>query len=271
MRTLGINTGITTGDASPLGQYAHNPARLQRAVATWRGASKLFLVTLSVEQVRTATMARLAAMPEVERTWWQSRTATLASLSEGLSFLAVALDANGTPIGVANTDPATQLFLGDGQARSTAATADDNAATLRDVRLFARPYPTGLFVDRIGPVVANDAYATPATWAAFVKDPYHGPRVVWGREVNLFLLGVSQRITRATAAGVTDPTFVPTLREALVKVRTAVEASGFHAELWSYGFDAGGLRAMRYGSGGDIQLWSTTDLAVQYVLDRMAR
>ncbi len=271
MRTLGINTGITTGDASPLGQYARNPARLQQAVATWRRASKLFLVTLSVEQVRTATMARLAAMPEVERTWWQSRTATLASLSEGLSFLAVALDANGTPIGVANTDPATQLFLGDGQARSTAATADDNAATLRDVRLFARPYPTGLFVDRIGPVVANDAYATPATWAAFVKDPYHGPRVVWGREVNLFLLGVSQRITRATAAGVTDPTFVPTLREALVKVRTAVEASGFHAELWSYGFDEGGLRAMRYGSGGDIQLWSTTDLAVQYVLDRMAR
>jgi hypothetical protein len=130
-----------------------------------------------------------------------------------------------------------------------------------------------LLVDRIGPVVANDTYATPAIWSAFVKDPYHGPRVVWGREVNLFLLGVSQHVTRATetGVGVTDPTFVPTLRTALAKVRTAVEESGFHTELWSYDFEQGTLRAMRYGSGGDIQLWSTTDLAVQYVLDRLAR
>ena len=273
MRALGIDTGMTPRDSSPLAKYAREPARLQQAVTTWRGASKHFLVTLSTEQVRTATMARLAAMPEVERTWWQSRTSTLASLSEGLSFLAVALDATGKPIAVASTDPATQLFLGDGEGRTAPSSAAERAATLRDVQLFARPYPTGLLVDRIGPVVANDTYATPAVWSAFVKDPYHGPRVVWGREVNLFLLGVSQHVTRAmeTEVGVTDPTFVPTLRDALVKVRTAVEESGFHTELWSYDFEQGGLRARRYGSGGDIQLWSTTDLAVQYVLDRLAR
>ena len=40
-------------------------------------------------------------------------------------------------------------------------------------------------------------------------------------------------------------------------------------ELWSYGFDGGTLGAVRYGSGADIQLWSTTDLAVQFVLDRV--
>jgi hypothetical protein len=91
--------------------------------------------------------------------------------------------------------------------------------------------------------------------------------VVWGREVNLFLLGVAGQIARAQQAGrPTDAAYVAELRSAMDKVRSAVEASGFHTELWSYGFDHGELRAMRYGSGADIQLWSTTDLAVQYVL-----
>ena len=269
LRDLGIPvTSVTAGD-TPLGRYARDPAALERAITAWRGASRHFVVTLTTEQLRAAAMARLAAMPELERGWWQSRTTTIAALSEGISFLSVALDANGAPIGVANSDPATQLFLGDGEGRTTPSSPEEMARTLRDVRLFARPYPAGLFVDRIGPVVANDAYAPPTVWAAFVKDPYHGPRVVWGREVNLFLLGVSQRITRASQTGATQTAYVQELSAAMHKVRTAVEQSGFHTELWSYGFDGGTLGAMRYGSGADIQLWSTTDLAVQFVLDRV--
>jgi hypothetical protein len=271
LRTLGIDTGAMTRGDSPLARYAREPARLQQAITTWRGASRHFLVTRNTAELRAAAMARLAAMPEAERTWWQSRTTTIGALSEGISFLALALDASGAPIPVLNTDVATQLFLGDGEGRTTPSTAAERATTLRDVQLFARPYPAGLFVDRIGPVVSNDAFASPAVWDAFVKDPYHGPRVVWGREVNLFLLGVSERITRATGSAPADPTYVATLRDAMTKVRTAVEASGFHTELWSYNFEQGRLQAMRYGSGGDIQLWSTTDLAVQYMLDRLPR
>jgi hypothetical protein len=271
LRTLGIDTGAMTRGDSPLARYAREPARLQQAITTWRGASRHFLVTRNTAELRAAAMARLAAMPEAERTWWQSRTTTIGALSEGISFLALALDASGAPIPVLNTDVATQLFLGDGEGRTTPSTAAERATTLRDVQLFARPYPAGLFVDRIGPVVSNDAFASPAVWDAFVKDPYHGPRVVWGREVNLFLLGVSERIMRATGSAPADPTYVATLRDAMTKVRTAVEASGFHTELWSYNFEQGRLQAMRYGSGGDIQLWSTTDLAVQYMLDRLPR
>ncbi len=270
MRELGISTTpATTGD-SPLAVYARDRAALQRAIVTWRAASRHFLVRHSADDVRAATLIRLAAMPEAERAWWQSRASTPSALADSLTFLAVALDASGAPIGVANTDPATQLFLGDGEGRTTASTADEMAGTLRDVRLFARPYPAGLFVDRIGPVVANDAYATPAVWEAFVKDPYHGPRVVWGREVNLFLLGVADRIARARQlAPSSTAAYVTELRASLDKVRTAVEQSGFHTELWSYGFDRGQLGAMRYGSGADIQLWSTTDLAVQFMLSQM--
>jgi len=52
-------------------------------------------------------------------------------------------------------------------------------------------------------------------------------------------------------------------------VADAVEASGFRSELWSYTFRDGGPVPVRYGSGADVQLWSTTDLAVQYALHRL--
>lgn len=270
MRDIGIAVAPMAAGDSVLARYLRDDAALQRAIATWRTATRHFVVQQSAAQVRSATAARLAAMPEAERTWWQTRTTTAAAVGDSITFLAVALDAAGAPIGVANTDAATQLFLGDGEGRTDASTPLEQENTLRDVRLFARPYPAGLFVDRIGPVVANDAYATPAVWDAFVKDPYHGPRVVWGREVNLFLLGVANRVATARASR-DGAAYADTLAAALDKVRTAVEQSGFHTELWSYGFDDGQLRAMRYGSGADIQLWSTTDLAVQYVLSRLAR
>jgi len=47
-------------------------------------------------------------------------------------------------------------------------------------------------------------------------------------------------------------------------VSAAVDASGFHSELWSYELRDGKIVPMRYGSGSDVQLWSTTDLAVGF-------
>jgi hypothetical protein len=141
---------------------------------------------------------------------------------------------------------------------------------LRDVRLFARAYPVGLLVDGVGPVVANDAYAPPSVWRAFERDQYHGPRVVWGREVNLFLLGVASRLASDAAA----PALVPhlaELRASLERVRSAVQASGFRSELWSYEVRDGRVVPVRYGTGSDVQLWSTSDLAVQFALSRLGR
>jgi hypothetical protein len=101
-------------------------------------------------------------------------------------------------------------------------------------------------------------------WREFERDRYHGPRVVWGREVNLFLLGVADQISTAT-----DAAYVAELRSAVSRVRSAVEASGFHSELWSYEVANGRVGPIRYGSGSDVQLWSTTDLAVQFALSRV--
>jgi len=134
---------------------------------------------------------------------------------------------------------------------------------LRDVRTFVRHYPVGLLIDGVGPVVANDAYASPSVWADFERDRYHGPRVVWGRENNLFLLGAMHRVNDAGSAPALAA-YRRELTDAIAQVRAAVDASGFHSELWSYELRDGKIVPMRYGSGSDVQLWSTTDLAVGF-------
>ena len=249
---------------TPLGTYARDPQALAAVVAAWRDAGRHFVVRLGPDEVRARVAARVAASPEAERAYWTARVAESRADADSLVFDAVALDAAGQPIGVANTDGATRLFLGDaeGLVPDTTPAADAAAHVRRDVAVFSRAYPVGLLVDRVGPVVSNDTYATPDVWRAFAEDLYHSPRVVWGREVNLFLLGVADRLPAAGHDAAE-------LRSAMERVRSAADAAGFRSELWSYEFRDGRPAAMRYGSGNDLQLWTTTDLAVQYVLSRL--
>jgi hypothetical protein len=278
LRTLGLPAERVHGVAdlaptAPLGRYARDPAALAAAADAWWGAERHFVVRLSATDVRNGTASRLAAMPATESAHWRTVLATPGAADDSLTFLALALDAQAQPIGVVNTDAATRLFLGGRGGTASALDAASAAGALRDVHTFVRAYPAGLLVDGIGPVAANDAYATPAVWQEFVRDPYHGPRVVWGREVNLFLLGVANQIAAARrSAQLPDVDgFVGTLRAAAERVQGAADASGFQSELWSYDFVGGRPVPVRYGSGADVQLWSTTDLVVQYVLSRMPR
>jgi hypothetical protein len=125
-------------------------------------------------------------------------------------------------------------------------------------------YPWGLFVDELGPLVANDAYAAPEVWDAFRRDAYQSPAVVWGRDVNILLAGVATQILAAAPGEDVAP-----LRDALRRTIAAVDRSGLrHAELWSYRIENGRLLPARYGTSSDVQLWSLTDLAVQYLLTR---
>jgi len=130
-----------------------------------------------------------------------------------------------------------------------------------------RPHPWGLFVDDLGPLVANDAYASRDVWERFRQDPYHSPTVVWGRDVNALLAGLAKQIAAAPSRPGAD---VAPLRDALQRTVTAVDRSGLrHAELWSYRIENGRLLPVRYGTSSDVQLWSLTDLAVQFWLDRI--
>ncbi len=256
---------------SALAELVREPAALERAVQNWRGAGRHFVVSFTPEEIRSRVAAKLQWLPADERAYWQGVLAATAADREPLEFLAISLDSAGRPIPVVNTDPATWLFLREATDTTSAALA----AVRRDVRAIMRPYPVGLFVDRLGPLVANDAYAPATVWEAFRRDTYHSPRVVWGREVNLVLLGLANQISGATdAAGRARDaglsSYVTEMRDALRRANAAVEASGLkHNELWSYDIVGGVLKPIRYGASTDVQLWNVTDLAVQFVLSRL--
>ena len=252
---LDSSPGAEPGTA-PLRDYVRSSAAMHDA---WRDAWRHFVVRLAPSEVQARVAARLAALPAAERDYWMQLLASTRADRDSLTFLALALDGDARPIGVVNSDVATRLFLG--EVPYGERPMDD---VMRDVRTFTRAYPVGLFIDRVGPVVANDAYAPPGVWPEFERDRYHGPRVVWGREVNLFLLGVANRL-----AAMGDRPEADELRAAIAKIRDAVRASGFRSELWSYEFRDGRPAPVRYGTGSDVQLWSTTDLAVEYALSKL--
>jgi hypothetical protein len=279
LKTLGFDSGDLLAQApasardTPLAEYMRDSASLQRAIQNWRGAAQHFVVSLSAEEIQSKVSAKLQWLPVPERGYWERVLAATAADKSPLGFVAISLDSAGKPIQVVNTDPATALLLRD----ATDVSPEAIGVVQRDVRAIMRPYPVGLFIDRLGPVVANDAYTNRTVWEAFRQDTYHSPRVVWGREVNLVLLGLANQVkgaaeaaaTRATAsAGLTD--YISEMRNALNKTNSAVEASGLkHNELWSYEIDGANLRPIRYGASTDVQLWNVTDLAVQFVLSRM--
>lgn len=252
-----------------LGAYVRDRPLLRGAIAVWRGAARHFEVRLTPEQVRERVGARLTTLPAAEREFWLGAMRSNAAPTDTLVFRALALDDNARPIGLLSTDPMTRLFLTTPDVISPV----EMQLVLRETDHLVRGYPVGLFVDGVGPVVVNDAYATPAVWRAFDRDAYHGPRVVWGREVHLALAGIAAHIAAAEAAAPTPErtAYSATLRSALTRLTAAGEAAGFRSELWSYEFRNGRPHAVRYGTSGDIQLWSTTDLAVQWTLSRLSR
>ncbi len=261
---------------TPLAGYVRDSVSLRRAIEAWRGARRHFEVTLGPREIQERLRARLARLPEEERRYWDKVMAASGEPRDSLAFLALSLDAEGKPIRVVNTDPATGLFLENLTAGVLAGRVEPEAV-LRDVAPFVRGFPVALFADRLGPLVANDAFASPEIWERFSKDPYHGPRVVWGREVNLLSLGLANQIAGGFdgAGRIADPGLRPylsALDDALQRTLAAVHASGLeHNELWSYRIEGGRLLPTRYGTSSDIQLWNGTNLAVQFVLSRLPR
>jgi len=250
LKGLGLTPALPAG---PLATYARDRAALERAVATWKGAERHFRVSLAPDEVARRVAARLAGLPAAEREYWEGVLRRNGSARDTLRFEALSLDGAGRPIPIVNTDPAMALLL-DSVGRDR---------TLELVGPILQPYPVGLFVDDLGPVTANDAYAGRDVWAAFRRDAYHSPTVVWGRDVNVLLAGLARQ-AKSHSAQSSDSA----LQGAADRILTAVDQSGLrHAELWSYTIENGRLVPSRYGTSSDVQLWSLTDLAVQYLLN----
>jgi hypothetical protein len=265
-------------DAPALEAYLADPGALSAAIDTWRGARSHFEVRFDTEEIQQRVESLLEPLPDAEAGYWRGSLDEEGSSPRSLSFLALSLDGEGRPVPAASTDPATDLFIEDYTEAVLVGTIDP-AMVLEVLDAFVRPYPVGLFVDGLGPVVANDAYASPVVQGRFRDDLYHSPRVVWGREVNLLLLGLARQIDAAydESGQLRDDSegfraYVEALRHVLEITQQAVDASGLsHNELWGYRIEDGALRPVRYGASSDIQLWNVTDLAVGFLLDRLPR
>ena len=241
---------------SALAAFVADRGALEHAVITWNGAVRHFQVVLASEQVNARVEAKLKSLPADEQGYWDGILATALppEQTDSLRFLAVSLDGDGRPVPIVNTDPAMRLLV----------VRLNGQETRSQVEALLKPYPIGLFVDGLGPLTANDAYASKDVWDAFRQDAYHSPTVVWGRDVNELLAGLAGQL--ATAGAGADTAWIA---GALRKINDAVERSGLrHAELWSYRIENGKLVPTRYGTSSDVQLWSLTDLAVQFLLNQ---
>jgi hypothetical protein len=249
---------------------------LRQAIKTCRSAIWHFEVHLSPQEVQRRVRAKLHSLSKEERNYWENVIAKSAAGNGGVQFLALALDEKGQPLSVANTDVVSWLFLENLTERILQGEIK-SSEVLDRLKIFGMPYPVGLFLDGVGPVVANDAYADSGVWKNFERDLYHSPRVVWGREVNQLFLGLSKQILAAynTDGRIKDArldSYVRELRALLNRTHSAVEASGLkHNELWSYRIVNKALLPARYATTTDIQLWNLTDLSVQFMLARVAK
>ena len=212
---------------------------------------------LSAEEAGQRIRAKLAWLPNDERRYWEQVLARSGSVRDSVFFLALALDEEGNrfrfPVPIAPPACSWKTL----PRRAGGLTGKPRV----EVAPFADPFPLGLYVEGLGPLVANDAYASRDIWERFKKDPYHGPRVVWGREVNLLLLGLAKQIggfdrnrcPRSPWVSSSHPGRGPRVGAG---AQRAVELSDRERT----------PEPTRYGTSSDIQLWNGTNLAVQYVL-----
>lgn len=243
-------------DAGLLDPYLDAAARqeLAGAAATakvWRAqAPGLFRV------IRPAVDAR-RAVADYARSLGVPADAALTALGDApMEFHAIALNADGSPAPIVNSDEGFALLFG------TPSAADLDTY----VGAVMRPFPAGLMTD-IGLLVANPALAGTEAQTRFTPGAYHGA-VVWSWQQALMAAGLEHQLARPDLPAATRTR----LRTAQAQLWRAIEATRAYgnSELWSWEYRDGAYRVVAFGAGkADVdesnaaQLWSTVYLAVR--------
>ncbi|KTW05962.1 lipoprotein, partial [Sphingomonas sanguinis] len=171
-------------------------------------------------------------------------------------FPAIALDAQGRPIPVQNSDPGFALLF----ARPPADALKVMASGFTDA------FPAGLRTG-VGMLVANPAFADAAIQRRFSPNAYHGT-VVWSWQQALVAAGLARQLERRDLPA--------DVRASLARAQSClwdgIDATrGVQSsELWSWRYADGRYQVVPFGAAGaDVdesnaaQLWSTVYLALR--------
>lgn len=223
-----------------------------RAVADiWRTkAPPLFDVTLAPAEARQAVSryARMIGVPDAP---------ALAAIGTApVRFPAIALDAQGRPIPVQNSDPGFALLFARPPADALKVMANG----------FIDAFPAGLRTG-VGMLVANPAFADAAIQRRFSPNAYHGT-VVWSWQQALVAAGLARQLERRDLPA--------DVRASLARAQSClwdgIDATrGVQSsELWSWRYADGRYQVVPFGAAGaDVdesnaaQLWSTVYLALR--------
>ncbi|AQR63116.1 hypothetical protein BZG35_16760 [Brevundimonas sp. LM2] len=226
-------------------------AQATEAATIWRDrVPGMFLITTPAASARSeiADYGRTLGLPV---------DAALSSLGEAaLRFHGIALDAQGQPVPIINSDEGFDLLFADPGPEQL-----DLA-----VESIMRPFPAGLMTD-VGLLVANPAQADATVEARFSPQEYHGA-VIWSWQQALLAAGLERQLARANLP--------PPTRDRLVKAQTdlwtVIQAGNQvrNSELWSWTWADGRYQVAPFGAAADdvdesnaAQLWSTVYLAVR--------
>lgn len=227
--------------------------RMLRAAAgadLWeRNAAALFAVRVPAAQAASQVRQYAAELGVADGE-------PLAALPrQELTFAAIALDAQGSPIPVLHSDEGFRLLFG----------KPDAASLQRDVANWSRPFPAGLMTDA-GLLVANPVYASRDVWSRLGSNAYHGT-VVWAWQQAIMAAGLRRQLERTDLR--TDTRAELERAEAVlwqaIQAADAVRTS----ELWSWSYRDGRYHVEPFGAQGAhedesnaAQLWSTVFLAL---------
>lgn len=243
------NAFLTRGLLDPYLDAGQRAALANTAAeaATWeQQAPPLFQVSVPAAQATTdvSAYAPSAGVP--------AGTAPGAPLT----FYALSLDQQGTPVPVMNSDGGFALLFG---------TPPDDELQ-RIVADVTRPFPTGLVTD-VGMVIANPAYASQELWPKFTSSAYHGT-VIWSWQQAMWVAGLDRQLARQDLSDTT--------RALLTQARQTiwqVISNGRDmrtSEMWTWSYvngryqtDAFGTRSADATEANAAQLWSTTYLAIR--------
>jgi hypothetical protein len=171
-------------------------------------------------------------------------------------FHALALQADGSPIPVLNSDEGFNLLFGRPRASDLA----------QAVTALARPFPAGLFTP-VGEVVANPVYASPKIQDLLSRSAYHGT-VIWSWQQAVLAAGLARQLERQDLTGALKQR----LRAAQSTLWEAIHAARAlrNSELWSWSFTNGQYEIAPFGTNvadadesNAAQLWSTVYLAIR--------